>query len=65
MAKSLSDWIPKLAYPIREGEHAQTAFAFGLVLDWAHASGDAAMERLIAARTHFGNRFLFFENLVK
>ena len=51
VAKSLSDWIPKLAYPIREGEHAQTAFAFGLVLDWAHASGDAAMERLVAART--------------
>ena len=49
-ARRLSDWIPKLAYPIREGEHAQTAFAFGLVLDWARASGDAAMERLLSAR---------------
>ncbi len=50
-AKRLADWLPKLAYPIREGEHAQTAFAFGLVLDWARASGDAAMERLVSART--------------
>jgi len=32
-------WVPKLAYPIREGEHPQTAFAFGLVLDWAAARG--------------------------
>lgn len=31
----LKDWLPKLAYPIREGEHAQTAFAFGLILDYA------------------------------
>lgn len=50
-AKRLADWIPKLAYPIREGEHAQTAFAFGLVLDWARSSGDAAMERLVSARS--------------
>ncbi|MGA7991424.1 MAG: DUF2891 domain-containing protein, partial [Thermoanaerobaculia bacterium] len=49
-AGRLSEWIPKLAYPIREGEHAQTAFAFGLVLDWARTSGNAAMERLLSAR---------------
>jgi hypothetical protein len=49
-AKRLSDWIPKLAYPIRGGEHAQTAFAFGLVLDWARTAQDAAMERLLSAR---------------
>jgi len=46
----LSDWVPKLAHPIREGEHAQTAFAFGLVLDWARGTGDAAAERLFSAR---------------
>jgi hypothetical protein len=49
-ASRLADWIPKLAYPIRGGEHAQTAFAFGLVLDWARASGNPAMERLLSAR---------------
>ncbi len=31
----LSDWLPKLANPIRIGEHNQTAFSLGLVLDWA------------------------------
>ena len=31
----LEAWLPKLAYPIREGEHPQTAFAFGLILDYA------------------------------
>jgi hypothetical protein len=49
-ARRLAAWVPKLAYPIREGEHAQTAFAFGLVLDWARAAGDGEMERLLAAR---------------
>jgi hypothetical protein len=50
-ASRLASWLPKLAYPIREGEHAQTAFAFGLVLDWARSAGDARMERLLMART--------------
>ncbi|MGZ6971789.1 MAG: DUF2891 domain-containing protein [Thermoanaerobaculia bacterium] len=50
-AGRLADWLPKLATPIREGEHAQTAFAFGLALDWARSAGDAAMERVLLART--------------
>lgn len=33
--RRLSDWIPKLHYPIRIGEHDQTAFSFGLALDYA------------------------------
>jgi hypothetical protein len=47
----LSDWLPKLAYPIREGEHNQTAFAFGLILDWARGTGDRGMEELVVSRT--------------
>jgi len=47
----LQDWLPKLAYPIREGEHNQTAFAFGLILDWARQAGDRGMEELLVART--------------
>ena len=43
-------WIPKLAYPIREGEHPQTAFAFGLVLDWARGAGETAKLELLARR---------------
>ncbi len=46
----LSSWIPKLTYPIRIGEHAQTAFAFGLILDWARIAGDADTEALLVRR---------------
>ncbi|HXT69367.1 MAG TPA: DUF2891 domain-containing protein [Vicinamibacterales bacterium] len=38
VADRFEQWTKRLAYPIREGEHAQTAFAFGLVLDWARAN---------------------------
>ena len=51
IAKSLKDWLPKLAYPIRLGTHNQSAFAFGLMLDWARVSGDEEMERLIIERS--------------
>jgi hypothetical protein len=37
----ISAWLPKLAYPIREGEHPQTAFAFGLILDYARGTDPA------------------------
>ena len=50
-AARLADWLPKLAYPIREGEHNQTAFAFGLILDWARGAGDREMEGLLVSRT--------------
>ena len=29
----LKPWLPKLSYPVRSGEHSQTAFAIGLLLD--------------------------------
>jgi len=50
-AERLAVWLPKLTYPIRIGEHAQTAFALGLVLDWARTTGDGAMAALVEART--------------
>jgi Protein of unknown function (DUF2891) len=50
-ATRLADWLPKLAYPIRTGEHGQTAFAFGLALDWARSVGDRQMASLLARRT--------------
>jgi Protein of unknown function (DUF2891) len=49
-AKRLAEWLPKLTYPIREGEHNQTAFGFGLVLDWARVAKDFEMERLLVSR---------------
>jgi hypothetical protein len=46
----LKDWLPKLSKPIRIGEHDQTAFSFGLVLDWARGAGDRAVIDLLAGR---------------
>jgi hypothetical protein len=46
----LAAWLPRLPWPIRSGEHAQTAFALGLALDWARTAGDAAFEELIRTR---------------
>ena len=45
----LKAWVPKLAYPIREGEHAQTAFAFGLILDYARVA-DPALTEMVATK---------------
>jgi Protein of unknown function (DUF2891) len=47
----LAGWLPKLTHPIRVGEHDQTAFAFGLVLDWARTAGDREMETLLVSRS--------------
>ncbi|MFZ0008836.1 MAG: DUF2891 domain-containing protein, partial [Steroidobacteraceae bacterium] len=47
-AARLESWLPKLHYPIRIGEHDQTAFSFGLMWDWAGVSGDAHMRELLA-----------------
>ena len=47
IVKQLKEFVPKLAYPIRAGTHNQTAFAFGLMLDWARTAGDTETESLI------------------
>ncbi len=47
-AARLKAWIPKLHYPIRIGEHDQTAFSFGLMWDWAGVAGDAEMRSVLA-----------------
>jgi hypothetical protein len=49
LVQKMEAWLEKLAYPIRIGEHAQTAFAFGLFLDWAQvAKGDDFYKELPA-----------------
>jgi Protein of unknown function (DUF2891) len=55
-AARLKSWLPKLHYPIRIGEHDQTAFSFGLIWDWAGAAGDAQMRTLLTDAAH---RFYF------
>lgn len=48
--KRLSSWLPKLSRPIRVGEHDQTAFALGLLLDRARQSKNEAFEALLKER---------------
>jgi len=50
-ARKFETWLPKLVYPIRTGEHSQTAFAFGLVLDWARVAGHKDLENLLIAKS--------------
>jgi len=50
-AERLKGWLPKLSRPIRVGEHDQTAFSFGLILDWARTSGDREMLSLLSERS--------------
>jgi hypothetical protein len=42
-------WARRLPAPVRSGEHAQSAFAIGLGLDWAAAAGDSAAHAELAA----------------
>ncbi|MGB3624706.1 MAG: DUF2891 domain-containing protein [Henriciella sp.] len=44
------DWLPKLSYPIRLGTHNQTAFAFGLMLDYARTVGNAEFEQALTEK---------------
>ncbi len=46
-AARFRSWLPKLTYPIRTGEHSQTAFALGLVLDWARTAGADSLAALV------------------
>ena len=49
-AVRIRSWAPKLTNPIRTGEHNQTAFGFGLILDWARTASDQATAELIESR---------------
>jgi hypothetical protein len=47
----LKNWLPKLSHPVRIGEHSQTAFGLGLMLDYARiTNGDTAFADLLAAK---------------
>jgi len=50
----LSAWLPKLPFPVRSGEHSQTAFALGLALDYARIAQNKSFLELLQARAfHF------------
>jgi hypothetical protein len=44
----LNNWLPKLSHPVRIGEHDQTAFGLGLILDYARSTKNDSLARLAA-----------------
>jgi hypothetical protein len=46
----LEDWLKKLTYPVRSGEHSNTAFGLGLALDYARQTQDAGLKALLDAK---------------
>lgn len=46
----LNAWLPKLANPVRIGEHDQTAFALGLMLDYARSTNDQKFAGLLESK---------------
>lgn len=46
----LNVWLPKLANPVRIGEHDQTAFGLGLMLDYARITGDQKFASLVESK---------------
>jgi len=47
-AERLKAWLPKLSHPIRIGEHSQSAFSFGLILD---STSDPQLRQLVVDRS--------------
>jgi hypothetical protein len=43
-------WLPKLQHPIRTGEHNNTAFSMGLMLDYARVTGNTEFGKAVESR---------------
>jgi hypothetical protein len=46
----LNNWLPKLSNPVRIGEHDQSAFALGLMLDYAHSNDNQEFADLLVSK---------------
>lgn len=46
----IASWLPKMEHPIRTGEHNQTAFSMGLMLDYARIAHNASFRQLLEGR---------------
>lgn len=49
-ASRMAAWCDVLPWPVRSGEHAQSAFALGLFHDWARDTGNEDLRARIAER---------------
>jgi Protein of unknown function (DUF2891) len=59
VVERLTNWLPKLSHPIRTGEHNQTAFALGLIIDYARGKND---ERLAKLAVDSARKFYLTDN---
>lgn len=48
--RRISAWLGKLSHPVRSGEHSNTAFALGLMLDYSRTAANHDFERLLAEK---------------
>jgi hypothetical protein len=58
-SQRLLAWAGRLPWPVRAGEHSQSAFALGLLLDWARDAEQPGMQASVAAhvvRLYGGDR---------
>jgi hypothetical protein len=46
----LNGWLPKISNPVRIGEHDQSAFALGLMLDYARTTSDEKFVALVVSK---------------
>lgn len=51
LRQRLTDYLPRLPYPIRSGQHNNTAFALLLVLDYASTTQDQPLTGLLRQRS--------------
>ena len=50
LVKKYIDFLPRLQYPIRVGEHPNTAFGLIFAWDYAHTVGNTALQKMIEQR---------------
>jgi hypothetical protein len=50
IARGFGEYLPRLSAPVRDGTHANTAFALAHALDYARVVGDRGLERLVVER---------------
>jgi hypothetical protein len=57
IVKRYTDFLPRQTYPIRTGVHPNTAFGIAFAWDYARASGNAELERMLVERsmTYYGD----------
>jgi hypothetical protein len=46
----IASWLPKMEHPIRAGEHNNSAFSIGLMLDYARITGNSEFGKLVDSR---------------